>query len=177
MSTAFHNRRKSAPPIGPASLEAMALRYVGRYATTREKLTRYLHRKIAERGWDGDGPPPVEALVERLGTLGYVNDRLFAESRTRSLSRRGYGGRRIDQSLAADGIAPPLRAEAAEGLDPLQAALTLARRKRIGPFGSESSTPETRRRAFAILMRAGHAPDIARRVAAATDPDQFDEEL
>ena len=53
----------------------MALFYVGRFATSRAKLTSYLKRKIRERGWDGGGEPDVEAVTERLVRLGYIDDR------------------------------------------------------------------------------------------------------
>lgn len=41
-------------PLDPARLERLALRYVERFATTRVKLTRYLERKVRERGWDNE---------------------------------------------------------------------------------------------------------------------------
>src|SRR3546814_9679757 len=75
--------RKGRPPLGPGELDAMALRYVERYATSEEKLARYLRRKLRERGWDREDAPPVAALVQRLAGLRYVDDRQFAEARTR----------------------------------------------------------------------------------------------
>src|SRR3546814_5265320 len=92
--------RKGRPPLGPGELDAMALRYVERYATSEEKLARYLRRKLRERGCDREDAPPVAALVQRLAGLRYVYDRQFAEARTRSRARRGYGRRRIGQALA-----------------------------------------------------------------------------
>lgn len=173
MNSRFKSRSKAARPVDAAVLEAMALRYVERYATTHEKLIRYLRRKIGERGWNGEGEPPLAALATRMTTLGYVNDRLFAESRTRSLARRGYGGRRIGQTLAADGIDGATRAEVVEDVDALATALAFARRKRIGPFDDRPPTPESRRRAIAMMVRAGHEPSLARRVAAAMTADQL----
>ena len=64
----------------------MALRYVERFATTRGKLAAYLSRKIRERGWAGEPIDPA-IVAERMATLGYVDDRLFAEARARSLAR------------------------------------------------------------------------------------------
>jgi regulatory protein len=57
----------------------------------------------------------------------------------------------------------PVRAAAEDGA--LDAALAFARRKRIGPFGSEPIDRDQRRRHFAQMLRAGHPPDIARRIA------------
>jgi len=47
-------------------LESLALRYVGRYATTRAKLRDYLLRKLGEADWDGEGAPDPDALVARM---------------------------------------------------------------------------------------------------------------
>ena len=43
--------RKTAQPLDGQRLDALALHYVGRFATTRAKLVQYLHRKLRERGW------------------------------------------------------------------------------------------------------------------------------
>src|SRR3546814_14312903 len=96
--------RNGKTPITAAGLEAMTLRYVERYATSCGKLTRYLRRKLIERGWAGPGEPQVEALVERMARLNYVDDRQFAASRTRSPSRRGFGLRPRGPAVAAGGM-------------------------------------------------------------------------
>ena len=100
-----HDRgRRVKPPLGAETLEQAALFYAGRYATTRAKLAAYLLRKVRERGWSEPGPPPIEALVERMAALGYVDDRAFANARAGALTRRGYGLRRVGQALRAAGL-------------------------------------------------------------------------
>src|SRR5690348_1855039 len=96
--------RKPRPPLDPASLDELALAYVGRFATTRAKLATYLARKLRERGWGGERPADIEALVERLSSAGYVDDAAYALSKSRSLTARGYGLRRVSQTLRAAGI-------------------------------------------------------------------------
>ena len=61
-------------------------------------------RKLRERGWDGDGEPPLEDLADRMVRLGYVDDRAYALSKARSLTGRGYGERRVRQALVIAGI-------------------------------------------------------------------------
>lgn len=167
-----------APPLAAAALDALALSYVARYATTRAKLAAYLMRKLRERGWAGPGEAPVEAIVARCEALGYVDDRAFAAARGAALGRRGYGARRIAAALRAAGIdeetAEDARAAADEGA--LAAALAYARRRRIGPFAASTPDRDQARRAMAALMRAGHDPAIARRVAAAAPGAMPDEE-
>ena len=98
-------RQKRAPrPLDAARLDELALHYAARYATTAAKLQRYLQRKLKERGWTGDAPPDVPGIAARLAALGYVNDRLFAESRTRDMTARGLGRRRVAGALAMAGV-------------------------------------------------------------------------
>ena len=172
----FERTGRVPRPLDIQALNALALAYLGKYATTRHKLRTYLARKVTERGWEGEDAPPLDAIVERCAALGYVDDAVFAEARGASLTRRGYGAQRVTAALRGAGIdseaIEPVREIAEEGA--LDAALAFARRKRIGPFGSESIDPDQRRRHFAAMMRAGHPPDIARLVAFAEPGAQLD---
>jgi regulatory protein len=154
----------------------MALRYVERYATTRGRLTTYLRRKIGERGWDGDEPADPGALAEKMAELRYVDDRAFAEMRAGSMGRRGLGARRIEQALRFDGIAEQDMGAVSQMLDEeaTTSALAFARRKRIGPWARQAAEPALLQKQVASLVRAGHAPDLAWRLARiepSDDPD------
>jgi len=110
-------QRNPRPPLDAEGLERLGLFYAGRYATTRAKLATYLRRKLRERGWEGQGEPPVERLVARFAELGYVDVRAFASAKASSLLRRGYGQRRVSDALHAAGIgeedSAPAREDAA----------------------------------------------------------------
>lgn len=165
-----HERNRSVrPPLDGAGLEQAALFYAGRYATTRARLRAYLNRKLRERGWAEAGEPPVEPLVERLAALGYVDDRAFAAARAAALGRRGYGERRVGEALRAAGVeeadAAEARRAAREG--GWEAALRFAERRRIGPFAAVEPDRAAREKALAAMLRAGHPPGYARRLAAA----------
>lgn len=175
---AVRHDRSPPPPLGPASLERIALRYVERYATTRGKLRDYLSRKIRERGWEGEAPADVAGLAERMAELGYIDDRGFAEARVGALGRRGFGARRIAGVLRAAGI----EGEDSEALQPAiddqaeASAIAFARRRRIGPFARDPLDRTEHDRGVAAMLRAGHTYDLSRRVLAMTleDVDQFD---
>lgn len=177
MTGASRERGPRAAPLDRAALEARALAYVARYATSRAKLARYLGRIAKERGWAGEGVPPIDAIVARLVDLRFVDDRGFAEARGRALTARGYGRRRIAATLDAAGIGreeqtPALAAAEENGWT---AALAYARRRRIGPFATSLADTDGRRRAFAALLRAGHAMAHARALSAAA-PGEVPEE-
>jgi regulatory protein len=170
---------KPRPPLDSDGLERLALFYAGRYATTRAKLSQYLRRKLKERGWSGSGPPPVERLVERFSEAGFVNDRAFAEARTASLLRRGYGERRVSQALRGAGIeeadSEAARAQAEE--EGLEAALRFARRRRLGPFADAPPDREARQKAAAAMLRAGHRMETVWKVLDSSPGDVPDPDI
>ncbi|MBB5699931.1 regulatory protein RecX [Sphingomonas yantingensis] len=160
-------RKPSLRPYDAKTLERSALRYVERFATTRGKLADYLTRKLRERGWAEDAPPPVEALVERFAGLGYIDDRAWGEAKAASMARRGLGAQRVRQTLGAAGIAGEDMAAigdaVAEGT--IESAVAFARRKRIGPFGTPVDDRAAIERQVGQMVRAGHSPMLARRIA------------
>lgn len=156
--------RRPPKPLNEERLNELALFYVGRFATTRAKLASYLQRKLRERGWEGPGEPEIERLVERFAETGLVDDALYALSKSRSLSERGYGAGRVRQSLRAAGIDEEDSAAAREFAagEAVEAALRFARRRRIGPFADSRPDRAQRGKALAAMVRAGHGFEIAR---------------
>jgi len=153
----------SPAPLDRKRLEEMALRYVGRFATTKAKLTDYLWRKVRERGWNEEEKPDLDALAERFCELGYVDDAAYALAKSRSLSSRGYGRRRLEQKLRLGGISEEDSAAAREEaqVEALDAALRYAERRRIGPWGSAKTDRKLREKAIAAMVRAGHPLGLA----------------
>ena len=170
-------RERIGEPLDEAALDRLALNYLGRYATTRAKLADYLRRKLRERGWGGETPAPVEAIVARCAALGYVDDAAFAAQRGAALARRGYGARRVVQALQASGVSAdvsePVRTAAVDSA--LETALAFARRKRIGPFAERPRDEDQRRRDFAALVRAGHPLALARLIVRADPGEELKE--
>lgn len=173
------SRRRNPIPLDSSRLDELALTYVGRFATTRAKLGTYLSRKIRERGWAGERPPAVETVVERLASLGYVDDAQYALSKARALTGRGYGPRRVSQSLRAAGIGEEDGEAARElaGGESVEAALHYARRRRIGPFGAEAPDVAARERTLAAMIRAGHSFALSKAILALKPGEEVDIEM
>jgi regulatory protein len=169
--------RKPPPPLDPAALDAIALRYVERFQTTRARLVRLLHQKLRQRGWQEGAPPPdLQAVAERMAALGYVDDAAYAEARARGLARRGMGAGRVKAALHGAGVSVEDRDAALEGHDDWAAAVDFARRKRLGPFGAAArADPAVRRKQLAAMARAGHGFDLARRVIDADSVEALDD--
>jgi regulatory protein len=174
------SHKRPRPPLDQQALDQLALFYVGRYATTRAKLRHYLARKVRERGWEGPTGPDFDTLVNRFSARGYVDDTAFAAARSASLQRRGYGERRIAQALRAAGVAEEDSGNAREDArdKAMEIAVHFARRRRLGPFSMDPGDQSARNKAFAAMARAGHSPEVIRRVLDASpaelaDPDWF----
>lgn len=159
-----YGKEKRRSCLDSASLRDLALTYVGRFATSRTRLARYLDRKLAERGWEGEEEPDVEGLVARFAELGYVDDGAYARMKGASMERRGLGARRIGATLRADGIgeAERLATEEQARAGAWDAADIFARRKRIGPYAGQRPDPKLRERQLAAFLRAGHSMEVAR---------------
>lgn len=168
--------RRPPKPLNGERLHELALFYVGKFATTRAKLKTYLNRKLRERGWEEEGTPDVDRLVERLSASGMVDDASYALSKSRSLSERGYGASRVRQTLRAAGIdeedGQAARELAAD--EAASAALRFARRKRIGPFAESVLDRPAREKALAAMIRAGHGFEIAKAVVNAEPGSEID---
>nr|WP_152435692.1 regulatory protein RecX [Erythrobacter sp. THAF29] len=179
--------RKKANPLDETTLRDLALSYAARFATTGAKLESYLARKIRERGVaeDEDGRTrdlDVPALVARLIELGYVNDDAYARMKSRDLTARGYGARRVDQALYAAGVDEHVREDHKPGEAESRAAATLlARKRRFGPFGERQpagDAPESRKRRekqVAAMLRAGHLYDHVRFILDASSIGMIEE--
>lgn len=166
--------KRAKPPLTETKLRDLALHYAARFASTGARLEAYLARKIRERGLaeDADGRTvavDVPALVARLVELGYVDDDAYARARARDLGARGYGARRVEETLRHAGVAEGLRqAHAPDEADSRRAAALMARKRRLGPFGAspEEGDPllarKAREKAVAAMLRAGHQYDHAR---------------
>lgn len=165
-------------PLDGKKLEEMALRYVGKYETSRAKLIAYLSRKVRERGWNGSVEPDLDALAKRFSDLGYIDDAAYALAKSRALSRRGYGRRRLDEKLRLAGIAQDDAAAALEQAreQALEAALRFAQRRRIGPYAAARFDDKQRERAIASMVRAGHPLAISRAIASLEPGTQIDAE-
>jgi regulatory protein len=162
------------PPPDEAELREAALAHLARYATTRAGLIRVLDRRVerwSRKAGEEAGPGvetarhTVREVVARLVAAGAVDDTTFAESRARTLTRAGRSRRAVAAYLAGRGVAPEIAHAALAGDDEteLAAALSLARRRRIGPFRRGPADAEVLRRELGVLARAGFAQDVASR--------------
>ena len=165
----------------PASLYEAALNYLARFAATEAGLRAVLGRRIdrwasattddreAVAGTAASLKQDARAITARLVASGLVNDAAYAQSRAAGLLRSGRSRRAATARLVAKGVDGDL-VKAALPDDPdaeLDAALVLARKRRIGPFRrGDAPDPAGKRRELAMLARAGFPQPVAARALA-----------
>ena len=124
-----------------------------------------------------EGAAWIETLITKFQTLGYLNDRAYAENRARSLLARGSSSLAVamklrEKGLDADNIEAALETAREDALDlDLVAAAALARRRRLGPYRRDDEREERRDRDLAALARAGFSYEIAKRIIEAETVD------
>ena len=183
--------KRPARPITAKFLQNAAAFYLERYPATAEGLRRVLNRRV-RKAEVADAPvmdnveQAIEAIVARFVEAGAINDKEFAQTKARALHRRGTSSRLTRQNLAHAGVDGDTLDRAMAALDEeldtnpaereWQAAVALARRKRLGPFRVEKDRRDKRLRDLATMARAGFAFDLARKVIDAKSADALDED-
>jgi regulatory protein len=181
--------RKTVKPITAKYLQNAATFYLERYPSTAEGLRLVLDRRVRKAEL-ADAPlfdnlmQTNDGKVANFVAAGVIDDRAFAQTRARALHRRGTSTRLTRQKLSFAGVDGDTLDKAMEGLDQeldtdpkqreWQAAVALARRRRLGPF-RQKDRKEHRDRDLAAMARGGFEYQLARKVIDATDPDALDE--
>ena len=181
--------KRAASPITAKYLQNAAVFYLERYASSAEGLRRVLRRRVSkarmlEAPVMENVEEAIEAVVQKFVTAGLLDDKAFAQTKARSLHRRGMSGRLTRQRLQVAGVGREDVDQAMTALDDelgtdpakreLQAALAFARRRRLGPFRLKDRD-DNKTRDLASMARAGFAYALARKVIEAADPDALDE--
>lgn len=170
--------KKPPRPITAGYLQAVTGRYVERYATSSSHLRRLLmqrvFRSVNHHGHDlAEKTALVDAEIARLLAAGILNDAQYAADRAQSLHRRGSGARKIRAALQVKGVSSEQISEALAEVDgDWEAALTYARKRRLGPWRDGALDEDRRRKELGKLGRAGFAWDVARRIVALEEDPQ-----
>lgn len=179
-------RKRRRQVVSPENLERWAIRHLDRYGSSAANLRRVLLRRVrrielVQEESFPEAPDWIEAAVAALVTRGYLDDRKFAVTLVERMRARGSSGRRIEHSLSEKGISRALAREVIANAtgpgDELLAAISYARRRRLGPFRLDPEIrAERRQRDLAALGRSGFAYDVARRIIEASDAEELEAE-
>ena len=119
--------------------------------TRRDHSRAELVQKLRQKGFDAES---AGAAAEKLESLGYLDDRRFAEIYAAELAQsKGFGKRRIVTELFRKGIARDVIDEVLETLElPQDSLVSLIERK----FSRKLSTEQDVRRTVNALVRMGY---------------------
>jgi regulatory protein len=154
-------RTKKREPLGESGLFEHAVRALASKMRTERELRRLMKTRAAE---GAEGERAMNLVVARLKQLNYLSDTRFAADYTRlRKENEKFGRRRVQQDLAAKGIAPALVGAAVgaayEGVDEAALAREYIARKRMKQPGGEGVSREIREketaRVMGRLLRAG----------------------
>ena len=103
-----------------------------------------------------------------------LDDRTYAEVKTRSGSRSGHSRRRIARDLGNKGVARPLIEETLGDVDDLASAINYARKRAFGPFRKVPLDEKRKAKEFSAFARNGYSASIAIQVMGLSD-EELDE--
>ncbi len=147
--------RRRAPPPTPMG---RALRWL----SIRDRSEAELRRKLREAEV---APEQIDATLERLRSLGYLDDERFARSRARALLGRGrHGPRAVSSKLAQAGLARDSVAQAVSEAMASCDELAMARGVIDRKYPQAPGNPDARVRAKAMrfLLGRGFNASVAR---------------
>jgi len=179
--------KKIPRPLTRASLRNRALRYLDRFATSRENLRQVLMRHVQKSNYYHetsiqDGIDWIEELLNKLEEANFINDVRYAEGRAGSLHRKGTSLRVIRMKLMEKGVSEDdinqalstLKEETESPNLERDAAIALARRRRMGPWRLPEKREAFKEKDLAAMARAGFSFDLARDVIEAETPEELE---
>ena len=184
--------KKVTHPITAKYLQNAATFYLERYPSTAEGLRGVLNRRVRKAEML-DAPvmanvqQTIASIVQKFVDAGMIDDKAFAQTKARSLHRRGSSTKLTRQKLQHAGVDRETLEKALESLDveldldprkrELTAAISLARRRRLGPFRAEKDRKERRAKDLAAMARGGFDYQLAKKVIDAASADALDDAL
>lgn len=178
-------RARRHPVTSEEALKDLALGYVTRFPGSVAHVRRYLEKKRGEAIAAGETTDAAsrtwpDGVIATLIRVMLLDDRAYAESRARTLHRRGRALRVIERDLRQRGLGPEDARAAVEALEEaepqpdLAAAIRHARRRRLGPWAEASTRRDKRQKHLAALARQGFSFEVAKRVVDAEDADALE---
>jgi len=161
-------KRKPQKKITLQRLKNIALYYLKRYESSVENLRGVLMRRVDAYSrenpqWNkAESYQWIEEILENFERLDYLDDNRFTQIKVRSYLNAGKSARYIQEKLRQKGIdAAAIEAVLQEqDYNPLQMALKLAKRKKIGPYREQNLRREYRQKDMGTLIRAGFDYDV-----------------
>ena len=147
----------------------ITLFYLSKYESSSEKVRQMLNRRLLKASQQGIEIPIesqqwITKIIEQMQSLGYINDKRYAENQIRILSRQGKSKSFIIQKLKQSGIDSDMiniLSEEAADTD-IQRAIQWLKRHKKGGFRIKPSDTETYKKDLSALGRQGFSFQTAK---------------
>ena len=163
-------KKKTIKKITKQRLKNIALFYLKRFESSVENLRQVLKRRTNDYAFHNpefnknEAYTWIEEILADFEKLKYIDDNRYAELKISSYLSAGKPERYIKTKLQQKGISANTIENilAEQSFNPLEMALKLAKKKKIGPYRkSEAERKTNRQKDLATLIRAGFDYDIA----------------
>lgn len=180
-------KRKPPKKITETYLHNSGLYYLQRFAASSGQFRTVMMRKVRKSCAHHKEQDEmacagmVDALIAKFQQSGLLNDDVYTSGSVNSLRRQGKSKKAIEGKLMTKGVGLDLIQDKLNDYDrqknadaketELQAALTHARKKKLGPWRTKPiSSPE---KELAAMARAGFSYETARKALAHQDDSDF----
>ena len=161
-------RRRTIKKITPQRLKNIGLYYLQRFESSVENLRGVLRRRVdayakENPAWyKNEAYEWIEDILAEFERLHYLDDERFAQMKVRNYLNAGKPARYISIKLRQKGISETKinNILAEQEYNPLQMALKLAKRKKIGPYRPQEQRREFRQKDMGTLVRSGFDYDV-----------------
>ena len=151
-----------------------AYSYLEKYTPSKQQLRTYLLKKIIKKKLKISSKKEmfdlIDATILTLTDQKLINDKYYADSKSRAFLRRGYSlnkirynliKRGIDEKYIKDSISKIKEGES----DPdFFSAIKICKKRRIGPSREEGNRPLFYKKDISILARSGFTYETSKRV-------------
>ena len=151
-----------------------SVKYVEKYAPSKQQLRTYLLKKYLKFGAPGVKKNEIKDLIDvvlsELEGSKYLNDKFYSNSKAKNLIQRGNSINKIRNYLMSKGINQKF---VKETLDKIKdenedqdffSALKVCKKRRIGPCRAEDNRPLFYKKDISILARSGFSYEISKKV-------------
>ena len=151
-------------------IQAKAIWYVERYATSSANLRKYLVRKVRDSYLNLGSDEIIDDIIREFQGQKIINDKLFAEGKLQNLILRGWSINKSVYKLKQLGISDhdidicvdEMKKENNE-LD-LYAAARLVKKRSLGAFRRVEFNDKVKTKEFGIMSRAGFSYGICKKL-------------
>tara|TARA_B100000427_G_C15377913_1_gene537495 strand:+ start:88 stop:648 length:561 start_codon:yes stop_codon:yes gene_type:complete len=152
----------------------LAYSYVEKYNPPKQQLKTYLYKKLIKSNQKNSSKKEIfnliDTIINTLTNEKFLNDKFYADMKSKAFYRRGYSLNKIRYNLIKKGIdqkyinASISKINKDESDPDFFSAIKLCKKRRIGPNRDENNRPLFYKKDISILARSGFSFETSKKV-------------